>query len=127
MAVQLSESVLAAARSTSSLRGLSGRRAPREQRMNFLVRKRAVHAVAAQQVAIVQVRVFLEVIHAQAVLRAHRARQRVRGARRAQRVVGGEQRQHVVAQAVNPRIPNMDQVGTPSRTEPVHSRCRPCR
>ncbi len=78
-----------------------------------------MHAVAAEQVAIVQVRGFLEVIDAQAVLRTDRARQRVRGAGRTQRVVGGQQRQHVVAHAVNARIPNMDQMGTP----PAQKKC----
>jgi hypothetical protein len=73
-----------------------------------------VHAIAADQVTIVQVHGFLEMIHAQAVLRAHGPRQRIRGARGPQRVVAGEQGEHAIAHPVNARIPNMDQMGTPA-------------
>ena len=114
MAVALSESVPAVARSTSCCAVSCGAARLREQRVDFLVRQDAVHAVAAEQVAIVQVRGFLEVIDAQAVLRTDRARERVRRARRTQRVVGREQGQHVVAQAVDARVTNMDQMGTTS-------------
>ena len=111
--------MLAVASLDEPLRRFLRRRAFREQRVDLLVRKRAMHAVAADEVAIVQVHGFLEVIDAQAVLRAHRARQRMRRAGRAQRVVGRELGQHVVAQPVDARIPNMDQVGTP----PAQNQC----
>ena len=108
-------------------RGLLRRGAFGQQRVDLAVRKCAMYAIAADEVAIVQVRGFLEMIDAQTVLRANRARQRVRGARRPERVVRGERLQLVVAHPVNTRIPNMDQMGTPSRTGPVHSKCRPSR
>ncbi len=66
-----------------------------------------------------QVHGFLEVIDAQAVLSTHRARERAGGARRTQCVIGGEQRQLAFAQAIDARIPNMDQMGTP----PAQNQC----
>jgi hypothetical protein len=82
--------------------------------VNLALGQRPVHAIAAQQVPVVEVRGFLDVIDSQLVLGADGARQGVRGARSAERVVRGEQRDGAVAQAVYPGIPNMDQMGGPS-------------
>jgi hypothetical protein len=73
-----------------------------------------MHAIAADEVAIVQVHGFLEMVDAQRVLCSDRACQRIRRSRRTECVVRRELGERALAQPVHARIPNMDQMGTPA-------------
>ena len=113
MAVALSASARAAASLNQLAGGFARRRALAQRRENLLLRQRAVHTVAAQQVAIMHTRTFGAVIGAQDVLRADGARQRMRGAGRAQGVVARQQGEFLVAQSVNARVANVEHMGPP--------------
>ena len=114
MAVALSASAVAAASLDQlAARFPAARRACDSTRVDLLLRQRAVHAVTAQQVAIVHARSVGAVIDTQDVLRTDCARQRVRGAGRTQGVVARQQSELVVAQSVNTRIANVEHMGPP--------------
>jgi len=73
-----------------------------------------MHAVAAQQVAVMNPRGLRAVVHPQYVLCPDCPRKRMRCAWGAQGVIARQQRELLVAQSVNPGIPDMEHMGPPA-------------